>query len=55
MADFNTLRDAIQQFSFASEPAYGDNSAPATVGDIRKVVSNLSILLNAFVDELEAK
>ena len=47
------LRDAVHQFQIHSAPASADSSAVCTVGDLKKVIGQLSDLLNVFIDELE--
>ena len=37
--DSNAIRAAIQKFTFEAAPSSGDSSAPATVGDIKKIFS----------------
>lgn len=51
--DTAKLRKLISNFKFYSAPSDGVLSNPCTVQDIRKVINNVSKLLNAFVDELE--
>jgi hypothetical protein len=53
MADTQKLRKAIEHFKFSSRPSNGDKSSPCTVGDIEKVVNNISKVLQKFVEELE--
>jgi hypothetical protein len=53
MADTEKLRKAIEHFKFSSRPSNGDKSSPCTVGDIEKVVNNISKVLQKFVEELE--
>lgn len=53
MLDTNKLRDMVYRFSFYSGPSSGVQSNPCTVGDLKKVVEDISDLLYAFIDELE--
>ena len=55
MADTDRLRQLIQRFEFYSRPSSANGSSPCTVDDLNKLISNLSKLLKAFVDELEEK
>lgn len=51
--DTEKLRNLVRNFQFYSKPSNGDSSAPCTVGDINKMISNLAKTLNGFIDELE--
>lgn len=53
MIDTQKLRKAIQRFEFDAGPNNGDRSAPATVGDIKKLQKRIAEVLSVFVDELE--
>lgn len=53
MPDVDKLRELVYQFSFYSKPSKGDYSAPCTVGDLNKVIKNVSELFYSFIDELE--
>lgn len=51
--DTNTLKKAIRNFQFYSTPSNGNHSEPCTIGDIYKVINNVTKLMNTFVDEIE--
>lgn len=53
MPDTAKLRELVYHFSFYSNPSDGNPSSPCTVGDLNKVIKNVSDLLYAFIDELE--
>lgn len=53
MKNLSNLREQIEKFAFYSKPSNANSSAPCTVGDINKVIKNLTELLNSFADELE--
>lgn len=53
MPDIEKLRNLVYQFSFYSKPSNCNYSTPCTVGDLNKVIKNVSDLLYAFIDELE--
>lgn len=53
MADTQRLRKALKDFSFYSHPSSADDSAPATVGDINKLIKNINTLMNVFINEIE--
>ncbi len=53
MVDTDKLIKAVKHFAFYSTPSNGDHSAPCTVGDIHKVINNISKVLYTFIDELE--
>ncbi len=51
--DITKLRKAVKNFSFYSSPSSANSSEPCTVGDVKKVIANVSKLFNTFIDELE--
>jgi len=53
MADTQKLRKAIEDFKFHSRPSNSDRSSPCTVGDVEKVIVNISKVLQKFIEELE--
>ena len=53
MPNTSKLRNLVYQFSFRSKPSSGSHSAPCTVGDLNKMIKNVSDLFYAFIDELE--
>ena len=53
MADTKAMRQAIKSYKFYAPPASGNYSAPATVGDINKLIQQTAKLMEAFVDALE--
>lgn len=54
LADTQKLRKLIEHFKYQASPS-GSSSNPATVGDINTLISEISKVLNAFVDELEER
>lgn len=53
MIDTNALRNAVETFSFYAKPSNGSSSEPCTVGDINKLITEISNVFNAFIEELE--
>ena len=53
MADTQKLRKAIEDFKFYSRPSNSDRNSPCTVGDVEKVIDNISKVLQKFIEELE--
>ena len=53
MIDTEKLRKAIEHFKFCSRPSSANNSTPATVGDINRLVKNTADLMSVFLAELE--
>lgn len=53
MIDTNSLRNAVESFSFYAKPSNGSSSEPCTVGDINKLITEISNLFNTFIDELD--
>lgn len=53
MADIERMLRAIQKFEFASRPTNANDSAPCTVGDLNRLIDNLSKVLKTIVSESE--
>lgn len=53
MVDTEKLRQMLNQYVFTSKPSSGNYSAPCTVGDLNRVVTNTARLLAALIAEIE--
>ena len=53
MIDTDKLRTAVNNFVFHSQPTSGSSDTPATVGDIKTVITKTADLFNTFIEELE--
>lgn len=51
--DSNAIRAAIQKFTFEAAPSSGDSSAPATVGDIKKLIAKIAELSEVIADSAD--
>ena len=47
------LEDAIEQFRFSAKPASADSNAPATIGDINKLIDKIAVLAEAIKDSIQ--
>lgn len=48
--DVERIQQALEDFKFYSAPSNGDSSAPATVGDIRNLISQIEKLVNEIIE-----
>lgn len=48
--DVDRIQKALEDFKFYSAPSNGDSSAPATVGDIHKLIDRIEILVNEIME-----
>lgn len=55
MIDTDNLRNAVIYFVNTSQPTSASSDTPATVGDIKTVITKTAELFNTFIDELEQK
>ena len=53
MADVSRLRNLLDDFVTNSIPLNANNSAPCTVGELKKVIVNLESLLMEFIKEMD--
>lgn len=44
------IYDAIRHFRFSASPSNSDSSAPATVGDIKRLIDEVAKLAEAIAD-----
>lgn len=54
MADTQKLLGLINHFKYQASPS-GSSSKPATVGEINTLISEISKVLTAFVEELDER
>lgn len=47
------LEDAIEQFRFSAKPSSADSNAPATIGDINKLIDKIAVLAEAIKDSIQ--
>lgn len=47
------IYDAIRHFKFSASPSNSDSSAPATVGDIKKLIDEIAKLAEAIAESKE--
>ncbi|MCM1246460.1 MAG: hypothetical protein NC293_12535 [Roseburia sp.] len=48
--DRQHIKKALENFKFSSSPSNADSSAPATVGDIRNLITQIEILVNEIIE-----
>lgn len=51
--NYDGLRQMIQALVVNSQPSSTNDAAPCTVEDMKKLVKNTALVLNAIVDELQ--
>lgn len=47
------IYDAIRHFKFSASPSNSDSSAPATVGDIKKLIDEIAKLAESIAESKE--
>lgn len=52
--DENRIQKAVEHFKFYAKPSNANRSAPATVGDIHKLIEQTEKLINEVVTSLKS-
>lgn len=51
--DVTAIEDALNNFVYNAHPSNADANAPATIGDINKLIEATVILVNKIINEIE--